>query len=91
MQLVSPFGYDDNGAATFASLTSSCNAGGYSYATPVPYAINATAPAPPPARACADTYTIQEGDTCMSISVSTNVSTYGLISDDLREGSGRTE
>jgi hypothetical protein len=26
MQLASPFGYDDEGAATFASLTSSCNA-----------------------------------------------------------------
>ncbi|EUC49055.1 carbohydrate-binding module family 50 protein [Bipolaris oryzae ATCC 44560] len=80
LQLGSPFGYDDDGAATFASLTSSCNAGGYAYATPAPYAINATAPPPPPARNCSGTYIIQEGDTCMSISVKANVSTYGLIS-----------
>lgn len=79
MQLSSPFGYDDEGAATFASLTSSCNAGGYSYATPAPYAINATAPEAPPARTCTGTYTVQEGDTCVSISALTNVSTYGLI------------
>jgi hypothetical protein len=79
MQLSSPFGYDDEGAATFASLTSRCDAGNHSYATPAPYAINATAPEAPPARTCTGTYTVQEGDTCISISARTIVSTYGLI------------
>jgi hypothetical protein len=79
MQLSSPVDYDDEGAATFVSLKSSRNAGGYSYASPAPYAINATAPEAPPARTCTGTYTVQEGDTCMSISARTNVSTYGLI------------
>lgn len=79
LQLGSPFGYDEEGAATFASLTSSCNAGGYTYATPAPYALNATVPTPP-ARTCTERYTVKEEDTCVSISASTNVSTYGLIS-----------
>jgi hypothetical protein len=71
MQLSSPFGYDDEGAATFASLTSICNAEGYSYVTPAPYAINGTAPEAPPAHTCTGTYTGQEGDTCISISART--------------------
>ncbi|KAF2009038.1 carbohydrate-binding module family 50 protein [Aaosphaeria arxii CBS 175.79] len=80
LQLSSPFGYDDDGAETFSSLTSSCNAGGYTYATPATYAINATAVPTPPPRSCNSTYTVQEEDTCVSISVSQNVSTYGIIS-----------
>ncbi|OAL43793.1 hypothetical protein IQ07DRAFT_523494 [Pyrenochaeta sp. DS3sAY3a] len=79
LQLSSPFGYDEDGAASFASLTSSCNAGGYTYATPAPYAINSTVPTPP-ARTCTETYTVQDNDNCISISKRTNVSTYGLIS-----------
>ncbi len=80
LQLGSPFGYDDDGAATFASMTSSCNAPGYTYAAPTAYALNAmTVPDPPP-RICNNSYTVQDGDTCVSISVSRNVLTYGLIS-----------
>ncbi|PVI08691.1 carbohydrate-binding module family 50 protein [Periconia macrospinosa] len=79
VQLSSPFGFDEAGAADFASLTSSCQATGYAYATPTSYAINATDTAPSPARTCVSTYTIQEEDTCVSISVSQGVSTHGII------------
>jgi hypothetical protein len=80
LQLSSPFGYDEESAASFAALTASCNAGGYAYATPTVYALNATAVPDPTPRACVDTYVVQEGDTCVTISLNHNVSTYGLIS-----------
>ncbi|KAF2130127.1 carbohydrate-binding module family 50 protein [Dothidotthia symphoricarpi CBS 119687] len=79
LQLSSPFGYDVDGAANFASLTSSCKVEGYTYATPAAYAINATTVPDPPSRTCTNTYTVQDGDTCISISLSKNVSTYSLI------------
>ncbi|KAF2467383.1 uncharacterized protein BDR25DRAFT_327285 [Lindgomyces ingoldianus] len=79
LQLSSPFGYDVDGAANFASLTSNCQAGGYTYATPTTYAINAIVVPDPPSRTCTSSYTVQDGDTCVSISLSRNVSTYDLI------------
>ncbi|KLJ12564.1 hypothetical protein EMPG_12392 [Blastomyces silverae] len=77
LQLSSPFGYSEEGAADFSSLTSSCNADGYDYATPTSYALNSTTA--PPAPACAKPYVIKEGDTCVTISRDNNVSTYRLI------------
>ncbi|KAF2726673.1 hypothetical protein EJ04DRAFT_452874 [Polyplosphaeria fusca] len=79
LQLSSPFGYDDDGADSFVSLTSSCQAQGYTYATPTAYAINATSVPAPPTRTCTKSYTVQDEDTCVSISLANNVSTHGVI------------
>jgi hypothetical protein len=83
IQLASPFGYRAADAAAFASLTSSCSASQYGYATPTPYALNSTVP--PPMPTCStSTYTVQnlEEDTCVSISGRHNVSTYNLIQEN---------
>lgn len=77
LQLSSPFGYWEKGASQFSSLTASCTATGYTYATPAPYALDATKL--PARKPCAHSYTVQEEDTCISISVDMNVSTYGII------------
>ncbi|PGH35458.1 hypothetical protein GX50_01673 [[Emmonsia] crescens] len=77
LQLSSPFGYSEEGAADFSSLTSSCSADGYNYATPTYYALNSTTA--PPAPTCTSPYVIKEGDTCVTISRDNNVSTYRLI------------
>jgi hypothetical protein len=79
LQLSSPFGYSEEGASKFSSLTASCTAAGYTYATPAPYALNATETESPTREPCAHPYTVQEKDSCVSISVATNVSTYGII------------
>lgn len=84
-QIDSPFEYDAGFASNFASLTSSCNATQYSYTTPTAYALNTSTTATaastvitstPPA--CTGTYTVQDGDSCVSISTALNVSTFDL-------------
>ncbi|KAM5506240.1 hypothetical protein McanMca71_002433 [Microsporum canis] len=81
VQLSSPFGYSDNDAVEFSSLTSSCSASGYSYATPTKYALNSTTAAPAPT--CTSSwYTIQPDDTCVTISGAHNISTYNLIQEN---------
>lgn len=86
IQLASPFGYDDDSAEHFASLTSSCSATGYAYTTPTRYALNGTATATTTSTAtpsCAGSwYTVEADDTCVTISGANNVSTYGLISQN---------
>ncbi|KAJ5218703.1 uncharacterized protein N7498_000802 [Penicillium cinerascens] len=84
-QLESPFGYDDEAANYFASLTSSCGATGYDFATPTAYALNATstgtgstasATFSPP---CSGFHTVKEDESCVTISEANSVSTYSLI------------
>ncbi|KAF3898088.1 Carbohydrate-binding module family 50 protein [Trichophyton interdigitale] len=83
IQLSSPFGYSDADAADFSSMTSSCSAEGYSYATPTKYAINSTSAAPAASPTCTGSwYNIQEDDTCVVISGAHNVSTYNLIQEN---------
>jgi hypothetical protein len=85
LQLNSPFGYDSVVAVNYASLTSSCNATTYTYATPTQYALNATAISEPatvtttPASSCIDSYKVQVEDTCNSVAQALNVSTYSLL------------
>ncbi|KAL4883820.1 hypothetical protein BJY04DRAFT_216155 [Aspergillus karnatakaensis] len=84
-QLDNPLGYDEGLAEHFGSLTSSCSATGYSFASPTPYALNATATlcwesAPPiSAQTCVEAYTVKEEDDCNSIAEAMNVSTYYLL------------
>lgn len=84
-QLESPFGYSDEAAEDFISLTSSCGATGYDFATPTAYALNATstgagssatATASP---SCSGFHTVEKDESCVTISEANNVSTYGLI------------
>lgn len=83
--LASPFGYDDVLASNYASLTSSCNATAYTYASPTQYAINATATTVPatvtasPAPGCTGSYTLDARDDCNSVALALNVSTYSLL------------
>lgn len=85
LQLESPFGYSDESAGAFASLTSSCGATGYAYPTPTSYALSSTTtvstvtPSSTSSSDCAGSYTVQANDTCVTISGVKNVSTYGLI------------
>ncbi|EFX06453.1 peptidoglycan-binding protein [Grosmannia clavigera kw1407] len=80
-QLASPIGYDEESAEAFSSLTSSCAATTYTYSVPTmtTWALNATAVATTRPTCNATAYTVQEDDTCVSISGEQNVSTYGLI------------
>lgn len=86
LQLASPFGYDDESAEYFASLTSSCSAIGYSYTTQTSYALNGTATATTTSTATPTCpgpwYTVETDDTCVTISGANNVSTYRLISQN---------
>lgn len=83
-QLNSPFGYDDEFAADFNSTTKSCSASGYTFTSPLPYALNATSTAPPTnvtvSPLCSNPYHVLSNDTCNSISLAHNVSTHALIS-----------
>ncbi|KAL7621054.1 hypothetical protein AAE478_008366 [Parahypoxylon ruwenzoriense] len=80
-QLASPFGFSEEAASDFASTTSSCQAGKYTYSTPTPYGLNATTTAPSrPACTGGATYSIQDGDSCNSIAEANSVSTESLIS-----------
>jgi LysM repeat protein len=88
VELNSPIGYDDDLAESFASTTSSCGNTNYPFTSPTPYALNATAAtatptttgtAVPTATAtCTDTYTVMNGDTCQSVAIAHNVSSFYL-------------
>ncbi|KAG6005151.1 hypothetical protein E4U21_000405 [Claviceps maximensis] len=83
MQLSSPFGYSDTLAKAFADTTNSCGAANYQFATPTSYALNATVfPSLPAACTGADSYTIQQDDSCVTISRAKGVPTYQLITQN---------
>lgn len=84
IELSSPFGYSEEFASNFSSTTSSCGKTGYTFTTPTSYALNATTPTPTPtgvptSPSCPDSYTVQAGDTCNSISLAHNVSTFAML------------
>ncbi|KAJ5436947.1 hypothetical protein N7445_007832 [Penicillium cf. griseofulvum] len=85
LQPCNTLGYEDSLATNFASFISSCNATVYSYTTPTPYAINATATATPTAVTttaapdCTGAYTVQATDDCNSVAQALKVSTYSLL------------
>lgn len=78
-QLNSPFGYHQEFAQGFESITSKCGATGYAFTSPAKYALStksATAPTDPPT--CGSPYVVQSNDTCDSIATARNVSTYSV-------------
>lgn len=92
-QLNSPFGYDTAFASEFTSLTSSCSKTEYAFTSPLPYTVTtpgtATATGTPSSSpsasptevlepGCVSLYTIQAGDTCNSIALAQNVSTFAV-------------
>ncbi|CAI7601413.1 unnamed protein product [Penicillium discolor] len=92
-ELGSYFGYDDELAEEFSSLTSSCSKTNYPVTSPPVYTVVHSATASvsiastvssvsssaTPTVDCAEDYTIQPGDTCYSISTKFNSSTHGLL------------
>lgn len=92
-ELGSYFGYDDELAEEFSSLTSSCLKTNYPVTSPPVYTIAHSATASisvtstfssasssaTPTVDCAEDYTIQAGDTCYSIGTKFNSSTHGLL------------
>ncbi|KAJ5036790.1 hypothetical protein NUH16_004669 [Penicillium rubens] len=93
-ELNSYFGYDEELAEDFSSLTSSCSKTNYPFTSPSVYTVvpSATASisvtstlssvsssATTATADCAEHYTIQEGDTCYSISTKFNSSTHELL------------
>jgi len=83
VQLNSPFGYDSDAAASFSSVTSSCSATGYPITVPTPYPTVNTGSTPTATgtvldSSCVKLYPIKANETCNSIAVSQNVSTYAV-------------
>ncbi|CZR70102.1 uncharacterized protein PAC_20003 [Phialocephala subalpina] len=87
-QLNSPFGYDDDFASDFELLISNCSATGYSYTSPAAYTLTAASTSSgtgtvtsttATATSCAIPYTVQSGDSCNSIALAYNVSTFSII------------
>lgn len=86
-QLNSPFGYDADFASAFQSTTSSCSKTGYPFTSPSKYTISQalitsttlSSSSATPTSMCGSIYTVQPGDTCNSISLAQNVSTYSVI------------
>ncbi|KAF2495511.1 hypothetical protein BU16DRAFT_618299 [Lophium mytilinum] len=81
IQLNSPFGYSDDLAEDFRSDTASCGATNYSFTSPPPYTQNHTAtPTLAIATPTCSSYAVQANDTCDSIAVAHNVSTFSVVS-----------
>jgi LysM repeat protein len=83
LQLGNSLGYNDDLAANFSSLTSSCQATGYAVTSPPPNIISATVTATTtaiaPTKSCASIYTVKSGDDCHTISTSQNVSLNQML------------
>lgn len=86
IQLSSPITYNDGLAEVFENTTASCSTSGYSFASPTAYALNlsvtsvtALATSTSTNTACKSPYVVQAGDTCDSISLAQNVSTFSLL------------
>ncbi|KAE8306954.1 hypothetical protein BDV41DRAFT_585071 [Aspergillus transmontanensis] len=84
-ELNSFFGYDEEMADIFPSLTSSCSATQYAITSPpsctVGDVISSTTSAAPvtPTNGCVEKYVVQAGDTYDSIIIAKNISTHGLL------------
>ncbi|KAK3177856.1 hypothetical protein K4F52_009408 [Lecanicillium sp. MT-2017a] len=79
-QLNSPFGYDDDFAEGFQSVTSKCGATGYAFTSPADYAISTkSSPAATQAPTCGSPYVVQAGDSCDAIAMAKGASTYSVV------------
>lgn len=81
-QLNSPFGWTEESAEYFESQKANCSTTEYPVTSPASYAINASSTStqsPISTPICADPYEVQPDDTCESISLAQNVSTFGLM------------
>ncbi|KAK1252995.1 hypothetical protein MKX08_004182 [Trichoderma sp. CBMAI-0020] len=86
-QLQSPFGYDDDAASDYASLTASCKVTKYPVTSPSAYTLSRTTKdasttvttATTGVPSCKSTYTIKKNDTCRSVSESQKVATFHLM------------
>jgi hypothetical protein len=84
LQLDSPLGYQDNIASDFAKTTASCHKNNYPVTKPAPYALNGTSSQSPPTStpttspSCPSLVTVGQTDTCISMSLQYNVSTFSL-------------
>ncbi|KAL2812859.1 hypothetical protein BJX63DRAFT_432363 [Aspergillus granulosus] len=82
IQLNSPFGYSDDFAADFSSLTSSCGATGYPFTSSAVYALPPSSTESPDSivtPTCSSPYHVQAGDSCDSIALAHNVSTHAIL------------
>ncbi|KAM0272161.1 hypothetical protein ACHAQH_008838 [Verticillium albo-atrum] len=85
LQLASPIGVSVDIAALFNSTIASCKDSDYNVEIATPYAKLAVsqtiagAAASQTPRTCDRSYTVKKGDTCNSIAVAQNVSTFGLV------------
>lgn len=82
-QLSSPFGYNKNGVEVFKSITASCSKYNYPVTSPPPYTLSPTTttsatsvPTYPPS--CVTIYTSGSGNTCNSIAIARNVSSFAV-------------
>ncbi|KND88572.1 hypothetical protein TOPH_06753 [Tolypocladium ophioglossoides CBS 100239] len=82
VELNSPFGYDDDFASYYSSLTSSCGVTNYPITSPPPFTVSRTATtsssSASPSASCASHYTVKDGDDCLSVSKAQSVSTVML-------------
>lgn len=89
IQLRSPFGYDAGLASNLASLTSSCRASGFDFASPTAYALNTSrlhsmtvTSVPTKDTHRVDRYTVRSADNCHLVAKALNVSTYSLLEEN---------
>lgn len=81
-QLNSPFGFDEEFAQDFQSLTSSCGSSGYSFTTPAAYAVGTNLPGRAEdanAPSCSNPYVVKSGDSCDAIALARQVSTFSIV------------
>ncbi|PLB53269.1 hypothetical protein P170DRAFT_404258 [Aspergillus steynii IBT 23096] len=79
VELNSPFGYDDEFASYYRSLTSSCGVSDYPITLPPSYTVTATSSTSTttsvtPSISCASKYAVKKGDDCSSVSQAQQVS-----------------
>jgi LysM repeat protein len=81
--LNSPFGYHPDIASSFVTLTAACSKSGYAFTSPPPYALPTSTSSGLPGAStlpprCLAVHTVVAGDTCNSIAVQRNISSYTL-------------
>lgn len=85
VEINSPYFFDPSLPEIYSSITASCGKTGFPVSTTTIAVTNTTSTAisSPTSTGCAGTeYTIQEGDTCHSISISEDIGTTWLLTDN---------
>lgn len=82
IELGSPFGYQTDIASDFAFTTSSCQISNYGYTSPTSALTASTTTATTQPSSCTVTYALQDDDTCTSISLAQNISTFSLLTEN---------